>query len=108
MNEGVPESRHTTHVERPEQSEVTSGIDLRALGIDEAGAARLRAALMAFAEDWDDPAMDIYDDYDAARSARNEPCPSPDCIHGEPQPLYNHHIASSGPSTGVGDEQRSG
>ncbi len=45
-----------------------SGIDLRALGIDRAEAARMRAAVAAFAEDWDDPEMDIYDDYDNARA----------------------------------------
>ena len=41
-------------------------IDLRALGIDEAQAADLRARLATFAEDWDDPEMDIYDEYYAA------------------------------------------
>ena len=40
--------------------------DLRARGIDEAQAAELRARLATFAEDWDSPDMDIYDDYDAA------------------------------------------
>ena len=41
-------------------------IDLRAIGIDEAQAADLRARLATFAEDWDDPEMDIYDEYYAA------------------------------------------
>ena len=45
------------------------GIDLRALGIDRAEAARMRASLAAFAEEWDSPEMDVYDDYDAAKSA---------------------------------------
>ncbi len=40
-------------------------IDLRSRGIDEAQAAELRARLATFAEDWDSPEMDIYDDYDA-------------------------------------------
>jgi hypothetical protein len=44
-------------------------IDLRARGIDEAHAADLRARLATFALDWDSPEMDIYDDYDAARSS---------------------------------------
>ena len=43
-------------------------IDLRARGIDEAQAAELRARLATFAEDWDSPEMDIYDDYDAAKA----------------------------------------
>ena len=43
-------------------------IDLRARGINEAHAAELRARLAAFAEDWDSPEMEIYDDYDAKRS----------------------------------------
>jgi len=42
------------------------GIDLRARGIDEAHAADLRTRLATFAEDWDSPEMDIYDNYDAA------------------------------------------
>ena len=43
-------------------------IDLRARGIDEAHAADLRGRLATFAEDWDSPEMDIYDDYDAAKA----------------------------------------
>jgi len=43
-------------------------IDLRARGIDEAQAAELRARLATFAEDWESPKMDIYDDYDAAKA----------------------------------------
>ena len=42
-------------------------IDLRARGIDEAQAADLRARLATFAEDWNSPEMDIYDNYDAAQ-----------------------------------------
>ena len=41
-------------------------IDLKSRGIDETRAAELRARLAAFAEDWDSPDMDIYNDYDAA------------------------------------------
>lgn len=43
-------------------------VDLRARGIDEAQAAELRARLSTFAEDWESPEMDVYDDYDAARA----------------------------------------
>lgn len=42
-------------------------IDLRSRGIDAAHAAELRARLATFAEDWDSPEMDIYNDYDAAK-----------------------------------------
>lgn len=43
-------------------------IDLRARGIDERQAADLRARLAAFAEDWDSPEMDAYDNYDAIKA----------------------------------------
>ncbi len=43
-------------------------VDLRARGIDEAQAAELRARLATFAEDWESPEMDIYDDHDAAKA----------------------------------------
>jgi hypothetical protein len=45
-----------------------SPIDLADLGISSAAAAELRARLASFAEEWDSPDMDIYDDYDAART----------------------------------------
>jgi hypothetical protein len=37
-------------------------VDLASLGIGKAEAAELRARLGAFAEDWDRPEMDIYDE----------------------------------------------
>ena len=40
-------------------------IDLGARGISEEEAAELRWRFGAGAADWDDPAMDIYDDYPA-------------------------------------------
>jgi hypothetical protein len=43
-------------------------VDLRARGIDEQQAAELRARFATFAEDWNSPEMDVYDDYDAAKS----------------------------------------
>lgn len=43
-------------------------VDLRTRGIDEEQAAELRARLAAFGEEWDSPEMNIYDDYDAAKS----------------------------------------
>ncbi len=48
----------------------SKGIDLISRGIDEAHAAELRARLGAFAEDWDSPEMDIYDDYEANREKK--------------------------------------
>lgn len=38
-------------------------IDLRALGVSEAEAAEMRWRFGAGAADWDDPAMDVYNDY---------------------------------------------
>jgi len=44
------------------------GINLRAHGISREQAAELRARLMPFAEDWERPERDVYDNYDAAKS----------------------------------------
>ena len=46
----------------------SSPFDLLAKGITEVEAADLRARLAAFATEWDSPEMDIYDDYDTAKS----------------------------------------
>ena len=43
-------------------------INLRTRGITEEQAAKLRAQLATFAEDWDSPEMSVYDDYDAAKA----------------------------------------
>jgi hypothetical protein len=48
--------------------EESGGVDLRSRGINEAQAAELRARLSSFAEDWDSPEMDLYDNYDAAKA----------------------------------------
>jgi hypothetical protein len=59
-------------------SSLESGaIELRARGIDQAMAAELRGRLTTFAEDWDSPEMNVYDDYDVtiermSSSARNQ------------------------------------
>ena len=45
----------------------TDDIDLRARGISQIQAAELHAALATF-EDWNEPEMDIYNDYDGAKS----------------------------------------
>jgi hypothetical protein len=49
---------------------LTSGnIELSARGIDGEQAADLRARLTTFAEEWDSPEMDIYDNYDAVKTS---------------------------------------
>lgn len=43
-------------------------LDLRERGIDEAQAAEMRARLASFAEDWESPEMDAYDNYDEEKA----------------------------------------
>ena len=43
-------------------------INLHERGIEEEQAANLRARLSTFAEDWDSPEMNIYDNYDESKS----------------------------------------
>ena len=43
-------------------------IDLGERGIDKAQAAELRTRLACFAEDWESPEMDIYDNYDVEKA----------------------------------------
>lgn len=43
-------------------------IDLRERGIDEIQAADLRARFSTFAEDWENPEMSIYDNYDEEKA----------------------------------------
>lgn len=47
-----------------------SGVDLSALGIDESEAAELRSKFASF-DDWNDPVMDVYNNYDNAESTLN-------------------------------------
>jgi hypothetical protein len=59
----------------PEEAQVivtflaTPVIDLAARGINEAQAADLRTRLQTFAAEWDNPELDIYNDYDTAKAA---------------------------------------
>ncbi len=46
----------------------TGEVDLAAQGIDREQAADLRARFQTFAEDWESPEMDIYDDYDTHKA----------------------------------------
>lgn len=46
-------------------------IDLQTLGIDEPQAQELREKFATF-EDWNDPALDVYNDYDHTKSALDE------------------------------------
>ena len=43
-------------------------VDLREHGIDKAQAAEIRARLASFAEDWESPEMDVYDNYDEEKA----------------------------------------
>jgi hypothetical protein len=43
-------------------------VDLETYGISQAQASKLRERLATFSEDWDNPEMDIYDDYDANKA----------------------------------------
>ena len=45
-----------------------SAIDLQERGIDEAQAADIRARLASFAEDWENPEMNAYDNYDDTKT----------------------------------------
>ena len=49
----------------------SNDIELKTLGIGEKQAAELREKFASF-EDWNDPALDIYNDYDNAKSALDE------------------------------------
>lgn len=44
------------------------GISLGERGIDQEQATKLRSSLAPFADDWESPEMEAYDDYDAARN----------------------------------------
>ncbi len=79
--EGVYRKGHVELRERPadvpEEAQVivtflgpSNAIDLRARGIDGEQARDLRARLAPFAQDWETADMDLYDDYDAAKSKR--------------------------------------
>lgn len=46
----------------------SSKLSLRARGIGKRQAANLRARLQTFADEWESPEMDIYDNYDANKS----------------------------------------
>ena len=46
----------------------SNAIDLQERGIDEAQAADIRARLASFAEDWESPEMNVYDNYDDAKA----------------------------------------
>jgi hypothetical protein len=49
---------------------VSKYVDLRSYGISRRQAAELRERLASFAEDWDSPEMDLYDQYDELTSSR--------------------------------------
>jgi hypothetical protein len=43
-------------------------IDLASVGIDQVQAQALQTSLATFADDWNSPEMNIYNDYDAAKA----------------------------------------
>ena len=63
----ISEIPKLSHADRREilrcilDAEGNGGVDLRTHGIDETHAAELRARLKSFAEDWERPEADIYD-----------------------------------------------
>ena len=56
------------HIKPKVVFDTVGNIDLRERGIDEAQAAEMRARLASFAEDWESPEMDIYDNYDEEKA----------------------------------------
>ncbi len=44
------------------------GVALKDYGIDPAQAAEIRVSLASFADEWNQPGMDVYDDYEAAKA----------------------------------------
>ncbi len=75
---GIIRNKTTVTSDMPTKEEKSEerGIDLREIGISEEEAAELRAKFETF-EDWNDPQMDIYNDYDSSRSGLLEgekPC----------------------------------
>jgi hypothetical protein len=46
----------------------SNDIDLASQGIDREQAQTLRASLATFSDDWNNPEMSIYDNYDAAKA----------------------------------------
>jgi hypothetical protein len=43
-------------------------VDLKDYNISEAEAAELRARLLPFAQEWDSPEMELYDEYDRSKN----------------------------------------
>ena len=56
------------HIKPKVVLDTIGNIDLRERGIDEAQAAEIRARLASFAEDWESPEMDVYDNYDEEKA----------------------------------------
>ncbi|MCY3721753.1 MAG: hypothetical protein OXG97_05995 [Candidatus Poribacteria bacterium] len=53
---------------QPKNTFAARSIDLRERGIDETQAAEMRARLASFAEDWESPEMDVYENYDEEKA----------------------------------------
>ncbi len=46
----------------------SNSVDLQERGIDKKEAEELRSKLLIFSEDWNNPEMDIYDNYDSFKA----------------------------------------
>ena len=58
----------SVHIEPTAVLGKVGSIDLRKRGIDEAQAAEMRARLASFAEDWESPEMNVYDNYNEEKA----------------------------------------
>lgn len=56
-----PVQREPAECESTMVSDTARPVTIRHLGWTSEEAAEIRASLVSFAEDWDDPAMDVYD-----------------------------------------------
>lgn len=55
-------------VERIALDRSQPGVLLKEYGLNPAQAAELRGSLASFADEWNQPGMDVYDDYEAAKA----------------------------------------
>jgi len=59
--------QEVAEVEKIALTQSHQGIALKNYGINPVQAAELRASLASFADEWNQPEMDVYDDYEAAK-----------------------------------------
>lgn len=71
-------------------------VDLREQGIDETQAADLRARLTTFVEDWSNPEMDVYDNYDELKPLGSGTGPQTPPPHGAASCGHDAHARTPG------------